>query len=355
MVATVTPDDISRNPAWHLYDLDMGRGELHFLEATPETFAISPFLDSRIAYVKTELHSFSVDTVIEALQHSPPRPVNMNFLLHSSFCCSSLLARSLAHEGRVLALREPWILRRLADMRRELEARGETWGTRGAALVDMALTLLGKTWKDSESVLIKPTNVANNLARDMLAARPHARALLLYSDLESFLVSNLKKTDETKQKIPVLARLFGREAGYPELFPDVELAKLGYLQAVVVTWHAQMLAFRKLLESGDAARLASLDSAMLLARPEESLAAVTGFFQYLLDEGEMARIIDGPIWKTHSKDPFSAYDQATRERENREVSEHHAADIRAALHWAEPLLIRQPVGPVLPRTLVSYP
>jgi hypothetical protein len=50
MATSVSAEDISRNPAWHLYDIDLQRGEMHFLEVTPETFRVSAFLDTRIAW-----------------------------------------------------------------------------------------------------------------------------------------------------------------------------------------------------------------------------------------------------------------------------------------------------------------
>jgi hypothetical protein len=353
MAITVSAEDIVRNPAWHLYDIDLQRKELHFLEVTPQTFGVSAFLDNRIAYTTGQMHGFGVDAVISAFRQIPPQSVGMNFLFHSSFCCSSLLARSLQLENQTLVLREPWVLRRLADTRRTLELQGQAWNPQGSALIDMALTLLGKTWVGSESVLIKPTNVANNLCIDMLAMRPAARGILLYSDLESFLISNLKKSEETKQKMPALARIFNVDIGYVGLFEHLSIESLGFLQTVVVVWHAQMLAFQRLLASDAGPRLATLDSGLLLKEPEQALAAAAGFLGYALNREQIVEILAGPTWNTHAKDPFSVYGRDMREQESSEIAAKHSAEILYVLRWAEKLFERHPPGLPLSRSLVT--
>ena len=349
---TLSSDDIARNPAWHLYDMDIKRGELHFLEVTPETFERSAFLDTRIGFTGDRLHGFPAEAVAAALAHARAgaRPATVNYLFHSSFCCSSLLARSLHRAGRTLVLREPLILRRLADLKREPGMAADFWPRQGQALLDMSLTLLAKTWTDSESVLIKPTNLANSLAAELLAARPTARALFLYSDLETFLISNLKKPDVTKQKMPLLARIFSRETGYAGLFPELQLDQLDHLQSVVIVWHTQLLLFGRLLQTY-LQRLASLDSAALLAEPETMLTAAARFFGEALTAREVRDIVAGPVWHTHAKDPRATYDRQLREQESRELARRYCDELAGALRWAEPLLQRYPVSLPLPRAL----
>ena len=350
MALEITAEELSQNPAWHLYDLDLQRGELRFLEARPETFRISAFLDTRIAYAGEQVFGFPLEAVAGALRQRPPPRRDLALLFHTSFCCSSLLARSLQRERRMLVLREPWVLRRLGDLKRSVQSRAQAWYPQGPALLDMALQLLGKTWEDTEAVLIKPTNVSNNLAEDILSLRPEASGLVLTSDLESFLVSNLKKTEETRRKLPALVELFDHDVRYGEQL-DISLARLDFLQAVAVVWHAQRLQWQALLASSAGARLRTLDAAALLARPAETISAVAAFLGRPLSAADAAEVVAGPVWSTHAKDPFSSYDSGHRGRENRETLERHRLDIDATLRWAEPLLARRP--PELTRPLVS--
>lgn len=351
MATSVSAEDLARDPAWHLYDIDLQRGELHFLEVTSDTFQVSAFLDTRIAYTRGKMHGFPIETVASVLQQLPPRLPRTGFIFHSSFCCSSLLARSLQREGRVLVLREPWVLRRVGELRRGLAAQGQAWKPQGPQLLELVLCLLGKTWNESESVLIKPTHVSNNLASDMLALRPQARGIVLHSGLEAFLVSNLKKQEETQQKMPMLARIFDMDTGYSQRFENINIESLGMLQQAAVVWHAQMLAFQALLASPAGPRLRVLDSAQLLADPTTALQAAAAFLGQPLAAEELPGILEGPTWKTHAKDPFSDYDRATREQENRDIASKHADPIRYVLRWMEPLLRQAPAGltqPLLP-------
>jgi hypothetical protein len=351
MATSVSAEDLARNPAWHLYDIDLQRGELHFLEVTLETFRVSAFLDTRIAYTRGQMHGFPIEGVAAALRQIPPRRPRTGFIFHSSFCCSSLLARSLQRDERVLVLREPWVLRRMGELRRSLAAQGQNWEPQGPVLLELVLQLLGKTWNESESLLIKPTHVSNNLAADMLALRPEARGIVLHSGLEAFLVSNLKKQEETQQKMPMLARIFDLDAGYTKRFGNTDIESLGMLQQAAVVWHAQMLAFQTLLASSVGPRLRVLDSAQLLADPAVALQAAAAFLSAPLADDELAAIVEGPTWKTHAKDPFSGYDRTVREQENRDIAVKHAEQIRYVLRWIEPLLRQAPAGlsqPLLP-------
>lgn len=350
MAIDLTADDLIRNPAWHLYDLDMQRGELHFLEVTPDTYRLSAFLDNRIAYTGDRMHGFPLYAVADALRNAPTDPPPIAFLFHSSFCCSSLLARSLQLEKRTLVLREPWVLRRLADLKRDLAQRRQSWRPQGPQLLDLVLRLLSKTWDPGESVLIKPTHVANNLALDSLTLRPQARGILLHSDLESFLISNLKKNEETRAKTDAMLLLFDQDTGYSHRFPQLSLKDLAYLQKIAVIWHAQMLLFQELLASPAGPQLRSLDSGVLLARRAETLEAAASFLGYALTPGEAAGIVAGPVWNTHAKDPFSAYDSDRRDAENREVAASHTTELRATMRWTEDLLQLAP--PELARPLL---
>jgi len=322
---------------------------MRFLEATPETFRISAFLDNRIAYTGDQIHGFPIDAIATVLQRHPPPPRRIAFLFHTSFCCSSLLARSLQREGRMLSLREPWVLRRLGDLKRTVLARRQAWYPQGPALLDMAMQLLAKTWSESESVLIKPTNVANNLAGEMLTLCPSAPGLLLHSDLENFLISNLKKTAETQKKLPALVKLFADDTDYAER-ASVSLEHLDFLQSVVVVWHAQRMQLQVLLASDAATRLRTLDSTLLLARPVDTLCAAAGFLGCDLAADAAREIVAGPVWNTHAKDPFSAYDNGRRESENHEIATRHADAVRDALRWAEGPLSR--IGPDLTHPLL---
>lgn len=349
----VTARDIARNPDYYLYRLDIEKSEVQLLEVTPDAYVVSAFLDNRIVLTRERLHGFTIDAIISAMQQVGASPARVHYLFHSAFCCSSLLARSFQIPKIAMVLREPIVLRQLCDLKRPMILNGNDWLAQGHALLDLAITLLSKTYFDSEAVLIKPTNLANNMIAEMLALRPDAKAIFLYSDLKDFLISNLKKTDETQQKMRTLARMFARDISYLRHFPDLDIDSLNWLQAVFIVWHAQMLNFSNFLKLSDNQKIASLNSSTLLAKPRETMAAVSGFYGFGLDAEKIREIVSGPTWKTHAKDPLAPYDQEERERENAAIASRYRTEIEEVLRWADPFLARVPVATPLHHALIN--
>ena len=110
-----------QDASWFPVDLDVPARAFRFLKLAPSVLEDSVFLDTRIGAPLEQ----AVAVPAGALGASPAGAVPA-FLFHTSFCCSTLLARTLHIAPRVVALKEPLVLRRLADARhRPLPARGQ--------------------------------------------------------------------------------------------------------------------------------------------------------------------------------------------------------------------------------------
>jgi hypothetical protein len=336
--------DIVNNPDFMLYRIDIDQAELHFLEVTADTYRKSTYLDNRIQHTKERLIALPIDEVIRAFQHVPASHAPIKFLFHISFCCSTLLARALQSPGNTLVIREPWIFFQMSSVKTRMQSTGE-WGKQGPALIDLMLTLLNKTYGPNEHIVIKPSNLANNVIDDVLTALPGANGILLYTDLHEFIISNLKKPDETKQKIPWLASEAAALVNYKESFPDIIPAQLPHLRAAAVFWHAQMLHFEHLLVSWPE-RLRVLNSRTLLENPAVTLSSVSEWLQLDLPAGHFDNIINGSVWHSHAKDPRYSYDKESKESENREMVERHSDEIEDAIAWSVPLLTKRPVSEI---------
>ncbi len=103
--ARVDPTD----PCWFPFDLDLTAGRVRFLRLTPAVLERAVFLDHRIA-VESRVPS---DLPLDAI--ALPPPATPAWLFHTSFCCSSPLARAVHLALAVEVLKEPLALRRLSD------------------------------------------------------------------------------------------------------------------------------------------------------------------------------------------------------------------------------------------------
>lgn len=346
-VLTSTPplDAVLDDPGWHLYGVEAGAGRVEFATVDRATLSAAPFADYRLQ--PAQVRPFPLADVLAAWAERR-RPVAVPFIFHTAFCCSTLLARSLDREGACLALKEPRVLQRLAEFKRSPASRQLDPG-QWMNVVEMSLGLLTRRFAPDEVVLIKPSNVSNNLLPELL--RLSRGTLLLYSRLEAFLVSILTKSEP--------GRIFGRQlfaaiAGDSERtarVPPAQWLKLTDLQIAALVWHLQIDAYRRALAGAPATRLATLDAERLLADPAARLADVQSLFALGYSMAHCAAIVNGPVWQHHSKAAAADYDAAARAREYAEAAAQHRAELDMTLAWARQVRPDGAIPDRLPRAL----
>ena len=196
----VTVPSLLFDPAILVFDFAANGEFTKFLVVDELMLDRSPFVDIRFEpLAKAQFWVNTAELFALETRHDVARP-QPAFIFHHAFVCSTLLARCLNQVEAFFSLKEPWILRRLADYKR---ASGRlAAGPRWREFFRNYVRLLCRDFSTGRTPVIKATNVANNLLADVLGYMPDSPILYLYSDLESFLISNLKKPDDTRQKIP---------------------------------------------------------------------------------------------------------------------------------------------------------
>lgn len=270
-------------------------------------------------------------------QHSAPlRPVQ--FIFHHAFVGSTLLARCLNQSDAFFALKEPWILRRLADLKRQCHGAGDK--RRWQQQSRLYLRLLCKRYTSGETLVIKPTNVANNLIADICRWLPNARILYLYSGLEGFLISNLKKTEETKSKIPALAQAFISDSDMRSQCRAItDFRGLDFLQTCTTAWLACLysLSMQHRIIRGD--RIRMLDVESFLGSPDVALTLVSRYFGRPPSAQQLNQMSSLSVLGVHAKSEENAeYSAAQRTREYVQVFHANRRDIEGTIYWAEPLI-----------------
>jgi hypothetical protein len=253
----------------------------------------------------------------------------MHFIFHTSFSGSTLLARALDIEGISTALREPDVLINLAN--RFIRSDDSTNGQR----LELVLRLLARPFAPGESVIVKPTNFSNRLVDPILTLRPESRAILLYSDIESFLRSLLKRG--------MFGRIFGRNM-FAQLGSWCPL-NLGYsasdlllqtdAQIAAVAWLMQIRHFDLIARKFGSGRVMVLDSASMLASPEAAIKNVQDLFGLRLTADQIHQIASGPVFSRHSKISDRDYDSVVREQEHRTAGNVHADEIGMVVQWIQ--------------------
>lgn len=216
-----------------------------------------------------------------------------HYIFHSAFSCSTLLARALDVHGVSIALREPQILNELAALRRA--------GAGDDGLMQRIAGLLARPFAAGEAVVIKPSNVVNNLAGPLLQLDGRTRAIFLYAPLPRFLHSVARKGMWGRIWARRLFAAIRRDPGANFGFSDAELFEQTDLQIAALGWLQQHAHFMALLARFPG-RIMTLDSETFLAAKEQCLVAIGDFFALDASPADWARVAGSSVFSTHSKE-----------------------------------------------------
>jgi hypothetical protein len=326
------------DPEFYIFNYAEQNETSEFLIVNQELLEQAPFIDNRLERFARGQFTIATTQLNELVDQLPqPRP-GRHFIFHHAFVCSTLLARCLAQSNAFFSLKEPHIVRRLADMQRELAVPGLIEPRNWSRLLDTHLQLLAKDYSRGDKVVIKASNLATNLVPEILQHTSRGNCLYLYSTLEQFLVSNLKKLQETQQKIPWLLQTFSQDSDFFRLHPMFsEFFRFSFLQQCALLWLLCNYNFLNSLPGNAAARVRTLDMDRLLESPQDTLARVSAFFDHRPDAEELEHMC-GSIMQVHAKDPKLPYDAATRQRESERIKLRHHDDLERAEAWLAPLV-----------------
>ena len=115
---------LSRTPELFPHALDVGTDSLTLVGLTEADYAQASFLDARIRPPSTQTLPFAQ---AEAEVSQMGLEESCQFIFHIGHVGSTLLSRLLGRHSGVLALREPAILRTLAQIRAEPETFPRRW------------------------------------------------------------------------------------------------------------------------------------------------------------------------------------------------------------------------------------
>lgn len=333
------PDPVC-DPDWLLHRYDPAADAFHYIPAPRHLRSRAVFLTD--AELGTAAQAPVAVWRPRALAAAGEARAPVRLILHSAFCCSTLLARALDLPGTAHALKEPLVLNDLAGWRRRGGAPRDV-----AARLDDTLRLLAASIPAGEALVIKPSNAVNAFAKAMLALRPGARTLLLHAPLPTFLASVASKGLEGRLWVRELwTRLsadglcdFAVEPADPLRHTDLQIAALG--------WLAQHRLFTQ-IAARFPGQVRTLDSAALLAAPEAAVAALGALFDLPLDA---AAIAAGPAFARHSKTGGS-FGSTERGAVHDAARVAHGEEIALVGRWAVAVAEANGIAMTLPQPLI---
>jgi hypothetical protein len=308
---------------WFAVDLHVPDRRFGVLQIGDDVVDRASFLDTRLP---APLASAAPLAVAEAAKARLPR-APVGWLMHTSFCASTLLARALHVPPHAVALKEPLVLRRLSD------AHKSGWSLDG--LVAPTVALLARPWHAGGAVVVKPTHVALNVAPQLMTATPGRRGVVVTSSLDDFLISNLKKDAETQAKIPTLVeRALKAAPGFRGKLAAAALAPPDPVCAAGVQWAAQRELVCDAITTVGAARLRVLDMDELLRDVPAATVAVARWLELGIPDDALAR--HAAAAATHNAKALEVgYGPEQRAREAAMVTSHFRGELARGRAWLD--------------------
>jgi hypothetical protein len=335
MTTSIPIDDPRVFPA----GFDAASGKLSFCRADRAALSGAAFLDERFVADAESLGAVDAQALVGVLEQSQAVAAP-DFILHTAFCCSTLISRCLDLPGINLALREPGVLMDLANALRMAAPPARAPLSR---VLVTTLGLLARPHASGERVLLKPTNAATSLYAGALEAVPSARAVLLYSSLRAFLISVLKKGEKGRHFVRTLYNIFCLDGGGLSRLPARQAMTFTDLQVAALVWRHQIECFQALLETTAPERLLTLDGDRFLAEPRAVLGELCGFFGLPVDGPGLDAVAEGPLLARNAKFEGQDFDLGTRQSEAREMESRWGAELDLICGWAASLQLDRAV------------
>ena len=273
----------------------------------------------------------------EALPDLGPAAPRPDYIFHIGHVGSTLVSRLLAETGDVLPLREPMLLRTLAQVAERIDRPESVWSpdlyrARLAQVGDW----LGRGFRPGQRTMVKASSVITAIAGDLTGA--DGRTLFLYVPLPRYIETILAGEASMAE---TLAQAPARIARLAALVPDFpfQLWQLPPVTRVAMSWLCEMATAARTLPTADPRHL-WVDFEAMLADPATGLSAQAAHFGLAPGDAAVEAAVAGPIMRQYSKAPEHGYSPDLRRQLQAQAAAEHAPAIAEAIGWVEALAPR---------------
>jgi hypothetical protein len=314
---------IFEDPRLMLFALQGGVAQ--FAPMTRESYARSIFFDRRLQPAEQQFIQVPLESLLGRLEEVGFSPPRLRFVHHFAHSGSTLLARALDHPGN-LVIREPAHLRQLgvtagAGVKAPLPPSQQ-------ALLTLSLTMLGKRFSPSSTVIVKGNVPISLLGETIAEMDPGQPAILLYLPLEDYCAAVLRTPGHQGWVERVTANVTLHR---DPLIGD--MTGLTVAQRAAALWYSMIKRFERLLARY--AEMRSLDANQLFNRPAETITAASDLLGAGLDAQQAEAVAKGPLISTYSKDPNLPFDNGVRRERSDEAKKRLADELRSARAWVD--------------------
>jgi len=315
-----------------------------------QDYRAASFLDQRI--ITPELQRQTVTW--GALAGIPiPKYPEHHYIFHIGHVGSTLISRLLGEHPNVLALREPQILRDLAEISQIQHQAQSPWSPKQyAARSKQAISWLSRTFRENQRVMIKASSFVSEIAHELIGSEN--KSLFLYVSLSKYLETILagegSRVEASQLAGARLLRL-NKKLGAPQNSSqnrpqDAHLGnlwQLSHVQQIALGWLCEISTLMQTFEQQEPSNILWHDFDVFLANPTSELIKIAEHFDLTMKPETAAGLIDGPIMNSYSKAPEHDYSPDLRKQLLQQARTEFATEINQTINWVTGLAKTHPL------------
>jgi hypothetical protein len=323
--------ELRANPDLYPLVFDVFQDSVYFIRLTPARYAEASFLDQRVA-VQGDEGGWAQWAPVAAL--SARLEGESDYIFHIGHVGSTLLARLLGLSPRIFSLREPAILRTLAQVAFDLPTPESPWSAETFnEHLGAFSSLWARTYDPRQKTLLKATSLVGEMAAPLLARSPGARAILMTAAPEIYMATilggpasrqELRATAQSR-----LRRLHRRVGANPWRLYDMSEG-----ERVAMSWACEMAGLAEAARQHPG-RVLWLDFERFLGDPAAGLAAALNHLHGEAPQADLQSMLLSPLFGRYSKGPEHAYDARLRRQVLDQARAEHAGELAKGLAWLE--------------------
>jgi hypothetical protein len=272
---------------------------------------------------KSSDHSVSKRTAMIGYKPNVERnPVG--FIFHTAFCGSTLLSRALNSSPNSIVLKEPRALFRLSEASLRLEASDLM------PHIENVMTEISQPWAEQGKVVIKPTNSCNRIASYLVL--PSDKVIFLYSSLEEFLISCLKKLPESAQQLNWMAKHLVNGSNLADSLGIPENIEFNLIEAAVIAWTTSIEYYSNMVDQNFSDWYQIIQYSELKKNTVEVVQSAGKHFQIPDEYIDQNEVLNRAFFDAKSQN--KEFDTISTEIMNSQIRDRFKYEIEMGLNWA---------------------
>ena len=332
----ISIDALSENPHLLLHSIS-------FHEEIANFYEISEEIPPRHCGSAINGRHFKVpiSTLLENIERFSDLPT-IHFVWMTDFCGSTLYANALHSMNGLYLYNETQLFCSLAMAKRQIDSgqlklNHEVW----QMVLRIALFFQARTFHPGDIAVVKEWPLSNILIKEILRTAPHSRGVFMYTSLQEYLVACLKSQERRQQVLDRVTQHF-IEIHSIQVLKNIDLGNLSDAEAAALQW-LNLMYLHNDHEYKKENQLRTLHNEFFFSRTADVLAATAQHFELEVSPQAINRIVNGPVFKQHSKDQNKAYSRQQQEASIKQALDKYGCEVEQGLEWAQTFLDAYPL------------